>query len=217
MLALGGALSVIAGLLTFLFLPDCTDRPLATIPEEVEVSQTKIINDSDLDFRDTTITSGFVPNIPAEDAEENGSQSSGSFNDLGTISLGILRRLAEVVQRKTQTFLRPSTNTLPKLNSPKELAPPVNVIIGSDVFEPVTGFVFKWDKAEPAVKISDFEKEMSVYWKPNNDPSEKKLNDKHLNSLNILYNIERNDKSMLDIPNIEDSVEVCDQANDSSL
>lgn len=90
-------------------------------------------------------------------------------------------------------------------------------MMGNDVFEPVTGFVFKWDKAEPAVKISDFEKEMNAYWKPNNDPSEKKLNDKHLNSLNILYNIERNNKSENDLQNIEETLDVDGHGNDTSL
>lgn len=215
-MALGGALSFIAGILTFLFLPDYSERPLATIAEEVEISQSKIINDSDLDFRDTTITSGFVPNIPAEDPDEQ-SQSSVSFNESGSVNLSLLRRLADIVQRKTQMLFRPSTNTLSKLSCSKQVAP-IGVVMGNDVFEPVTGFVFKWDKAEPAVKISDFEKEMSVYWKPNNDPSEKKLNDKHLNSLNILYNIDSEDKTVIDIQNNDEALEnSSEHGDDSSL
>lgn len=215
MLAFGGAFCLIAGVLTFLFLPDCTDRSLATIAEEIEISQTKIINDSDLDFRDTSLASGFVPNIPAEDLDSR-SQSSSSFNHSGSVTLSLIRRLADIVHRKTQLFLRPSSNSLSKITCAKQLAP-ISVMMGNDVFEPVTGFVFKWDKAEPAVKISDFEKEMNAYWKPNNDPSEKKLNDKHLNSLNILYNIESNNKSENDLQTIEETLDAEDHGNDTSL
>lgn len=215
-LAFGGALSFIAGLLTFLLFPDCTERPLATIPEEVEVGQTKIINDSDLDFRDTSITSGFVPNIPAEDVLDR-SQSSGSFNDTQGWTMSLLRRLANIVQRKTQMLLRPTSSSLTKLSCDKQITPISVMLGGGDVFEPVTGFVFKWDKAEPAVKISDFEKEMSAYWTPNNDPSEKKLNDKHLNSLNILYNIDRERDAVIDIQNSEEIQNASEHGTDSTL
>lgn len=213
-LAFGGVLSFIAGILTFLFLPDCTDRPLATIAEEVEISRTKIINDSDLDFRDTSITSGFVANIIAEDPEDNNQSTGGSFTNASSVTWSLVKRLTDIVQRKTQMFFHPPSNSISKVTCANQLAP-ISVMMGSDVFEPVTGFVFKWDKAEPAVKISDFEKEMSMYWKPNNDPSKKKLNDKHLNSLNILYNIDSCDKSTIDVPNTEETPD--DIGNDSSL
>ncbi|XP_054708104.1 organic anion transporter 3-like [Uloborus diversus] len=192
-LAIGGALNFIGAILTSWFFPDCTERPLATIAEEVEIGRSKIINDSDLDFRDTSITSGFVPNITTEDVEESASRSTDSLNDTPTMNVGLLRRLATLVQLKTQSLLRPSVGPISMhLSTSKQLAP-ISVVMGSDVFEPVTGFVFKWDKAEPAVKISDFEKEMSAYWKPNSDPNEKELNDRHLNTLNMLYNIQSSD------------------------
>ncbi|XP_035218498.1 solute carrier family 22 member 8-like isoform X1 [Stegodyphus dumicola] len=190
-LAIAGALSFVAGILTSWLLPDCTDRPLATIAEEVEIGQTKIINDSDLDFRDTSIASGFVPNIPAEDPETS-VRSNNSVNEFEKLNFGkgFLRRLAFLIRCKTQRLFSPSKYSTAQMSYGKEI-PPISVV-GGDIFEPVTGFIFKWDQAEPTVKISDFEKEMSVYWKPNCDPNEKKLNDKHLNSLNILYNIQSN-------------------------
>lgn len=168
-----------------------------------------------MDFRDTSLTSGFVPNIPVEDPDSH-SQSSGSFNHSSGVTMKFVRRLADIVQRKTQLFLRPSSNSLSKITCTKQLAP-ISAMMGHDVFEPVTGFVFKWDKAEPPVKISEFEKEMSVYWKPNNDPSDKQLNDKHLNSLNILYNIERNNKYENDLQNVNETFDVNEHGDDSNL
>lgn len=100
-------------------------------------------------------------------------------------------RLATLFRQKTRKFLHSTSHSLSKLSCSKPLSP-VSAVAGGDVFEPVTGFVFKWDHGEPAVKISDFEKEMSTFWTPNTDPSEKEINDKHLNTLNILYNIESN-------------------------
>lgn len=182
-------MSFIGGLLSYWLLPDFTDRSLATIAEEVEIGRTKTINDSDLDFQDTNMTSGFIPNIPpAPEPQSGGSHSSDSLN--GTLNRNVLRRLTTLFQRKTQKFWETTSISISKLGCTKPLAT-VNTVVGGDVFEPVTGFVFKWDQGEPAVKITEFEKEMSAFWKPNTDPNEKKINDKHLNSLNFLYNIEQ--------------------------
>ncbi|GFU35747.1 solute carrier family 22 member 6, partial [Nephila pilipes] len=183
-LALGGALSFIAGILSYWMFPDFTDRPIATIAEEVEIGRTKTINDSDLDINDTTLPSGFITNNDRIHDVESGSHSTGSLN--ATLNRNLLRRLADVFQRKTHKILQTTSHSISKL-------PPIRTVVGGDVFEPVTGFVFKWDQAEPTVKISDFEKELSSFWKPCNEPPEKKINDKHLNSLNILYNIDTED------------------------
>ncbi|KAG8195799.1 hypothetical protein JTE90_004803 [Oedothorax gibbosus] len=188
-LAIGGVLCFVAGLLSYWLLPDFTDRPLATIAEEVEIGRTKTINDSDIDLQDSTLAPGFVPNIPAPSSEtQSGSSNSGSLN--GTINKNVLRRLTTLFQRKTQKLWKSTSVSIPKLGCTKPLTT-VNTVMGGDVFEPVTGFVFKWDQAEPAVKITEFEKEISSFWKPNNEPSEKKINDKHMNTLNFLYNIEQ--------------------------
>ncbi|GFR01584.1 solute carrier family 22 member 6 [Trichonephila clavata] len=180
-LALGGVLSFVASILSYWLFPDFTDRPIATIAEEVEIGRTKIINDSDLDINDTTLPSGFGTNNDRIHDEESGSHSTGSLN--ATLNRNILKRLADVFQRKTHKILHTTSHSISKL-------PPIRTVVGGDVFEPVTGFVFKWDQAEPTVKLSDFEKELSSFWKPCYEPPEKEINDKHLNSLNILYNIE---------------------------
>lgn len=187
-LAFGGVMSIAGGILSYILLPDCTDRPLATIPEEIEIGRTKFISDSDIDLQDNSLNLGFVPNIPTG-GNECASNGSDSLNNCQTLNKTIMRRLTSVFQKRTQRFLRTASHSVSKLGCIKPQTPEDTCPSG-DVFEPVTGFVFKWDQAEPPMKISEFEKELSVYWKPNNDANEKKINDKHLNTLNILYNID---------------------------
>ncbi|GIX97486.1 solute carrier family 22 member 8 [Caerostris extrusa] len=195
-----------------------TDRPLATIAEEVEIGRTKIINDNDLDYQDTTLPPEFKSNKSSNHHDaESGSHTTGSLN--ATLNRSILKRLADALQRKTQKILQTTSNSITKLGCTKS---PIHAVVGGgggggDVFEPVTGFVFKWDQAEPTVKLSEFEKELSTFWTPCNEPCEKKFFDKHLNSLNVLYNIDRNE--MKDISQ-NDSVELeghLEEPTDSTL
>ncbi|GBL84378.1 Solute carrier family 22 member 8 [Araneus ventricosus] len=186
-LALGGVLCFVGGILSYWLYPDVTARPLATIAEEVEIGRTKIINDSDLDFHDTTMPPGFMHDNDANHDPETGSHTTGSLN--ATMSKNLLKRLTDMFQRKTHKILQTTSHSITKMGCNK---PPIRTVVGGDVFEPVTGFVFKWDHHEPTVKISEFEKELSTFWKPCNETCEKKIYDKHLNSLNVLYNIECN-------------------------
>ncbi|XP_015931060.1 organic anion transporter 3-like [Parasteatoda tepidariorum] len=141
-LAFSGALCIAGGLLTYTLLPDCTNRPLATIAEEVEIGRTKIINDSDL-----------------QDEEEAGC---------------VLAIQDETICRRISNLFYKKPPFLPKTLDDEGRG---------DIFEPVTGFIFKWD-ADCPVKINDLEKKHSAFWN-NNETFEKKMN----NTLNMLYNI----------------------------